>query len=127
MKNPCPCFSGKAYRDCCQPLHEGLPAPDAERLMRSRYSAYALKLPEYILQTWHADTRPKNLTNDDLSGIKWLKLQVLAHEQPSADTAFVQFVATFQSGKQKKEQLAEYSRFEKLNERWLYVDDQGKP
>jgi SEC-C motif domain protein len=124
MKNACPCFSGKAYNDCCQPLHEGEAAPDAERLMRSRYSAYALKLAEYILHTWHADTRPKNLTQEDLSGIKWLKLQVLSHEQPETDTAFVKFVATFQSGKQKKEQLTEHSRFSRESGRWLYMDGQ---
>ncbi|KQT37821.1 YchJ family protein [Methylophilus sp. Leaf414] len=125
MKNACPCYSGKAYTDCCQPLHNGTPAPDAERLMRSRYSAYALKLPEYILHTWHQDTQPKSLTQEDLGGIKWLKLQVLSHEQPDADTAFVKFVATFQSAKQKKEQLTEYSRFSRESGQWLYIDGQA--
>jgi SEC-C motif domain protein len=125
MKNACPCYSGKAYYDCCQPLHEGKAAPDAERLMRSRYSAYALKLPAYILQTWHADTRPQNLTLQDLDGIKWLKLQVLSHEQAETDKAFVRFVATYQSGKQKKTVLQEHSRFEKVDGQWQYLDDQG--
>lgn len=124
MKNACPCYSGKTYADCCQPLHDGLAAPDAERLMRSRYSAYVLKLPDYILQTWHAGTRPASLTQEDLSGIKWLKLQVLSHEQPAADEAFVKFVATFQSGKQKKEQPTELSRFSRESGRWLYIDGQ---
>ncbi|SDK16212.1 SEC-C motif-containing protein [Methylophilus rhizosphaerae] len=126
MKNACPCYSGKTYAGCCQPLHDGLAAPDAERLMRSRYSAYALKLPAYILQTWHVDTRPATLTQEDLSGIKWLKLQVLSHEQVDAETAFVKFVASFQNGQQKKAQLTEHSRFKKVDARWVYVDDQGK-
>jgi SEC-C motif domain protein len=125
MKNACPCYSGKVYTDCCQPLHNGTPAPDAERLMRSRYSAYALKLPEYILHTWHQDTQPKSLTQEDLGGIKWLKLQVLSYEQPDADTAFVKFVATFQTGNQKKEQLTEYSRFSRESGQWLYIDGQA--
>lgn len=120
MKNACPCYSGKTYADCCHPLHAGLSAPDAERLMRSRYSAYALKLPDYILHTWHVNTRPATLTQEDLSGIKWLKLQVLSHAPVDAETAFVKFVATFQSGQQKKEQLIEHSRFEKVDGRWLY-------
>jgi SEC-C motif domain protein len=124
MKNACPCYSGKPYHDCCQPLHEGQAAPDAARLMRSRYSAYALRLPAYILQTWHADTRPKSLTLEDLGSIKWLKLQVLSHEQTTENTAFVRFVATFQNGKHKKEQLTEYSRFSHEQGRWLYVDGQ---
>lgn len=127
MKHACPCHSGKSYADCCQPLHAGQAAPDAERLMRSRYSAYALKLPDYILQTWHADTRPATLTQEDLSGIKWLKLQVLSHEQMDAETALVKFIATFQAGKQKKEQLTEHSRFKKVGTHWMYISDQGNP
>jgi len=122
MKNPCPCHSGKPYQHCCQPLHDGLAAPDAERLMRARYSAYALKLADFILHTWHADTRPTRLTQEDLSGIKWLKLQVLSHQHAEPDTAYVAFVATFQPGKQKKEQLTEHSRFKQEHGRWWYVD-----
>lgn len=125
MKNPCPCYSGAPYEACCQPSHAGQAAPDAEHLMRSRYSAYALKLPDYILNTWHPDTRPAALTQDDLAGIKWLKLQVLSHAQTDADTAFVTFVATFQRGQQKKEQLTEHSRFSHENGQWWYVD--GNP
>jgi SEC-C motif domain protein len=127
MKNACPCYSGKPYADCCQPLHDGLAAPDAERLMRSRYSAYALKLPDYILHTWHADTRPATLTQEDLIGIKWLKLQVLSHTPVDADTALVKFVASFQSGQQKKEQLTEHGQFVRINDRWLYVGEHPKP
>ncbi len=92
--------------------------------MRARYSAYALKLPDYIMQSWHADTRPADLTLASLSGIKWLKLQVLSHKKTDADTAFVTFVATFQSGQQKKEQLTEHSLFSRESGRWLYVDGQ---
>ena len=127
MKNPCPCHSGQSYTDCCQPLHLGQAAPDAERLMRSRYSAYALKLPDYILQTWHADTRPTRLSMEDLSGIKWLKLEVISH-QPMDDThAEVVFIATYQSGKQKKSQLTEHSQFVRISYRWLYVGEHQKP
>ncbi|MDF0377226.1 MULTISPECIES: YchJ family metal-binding protein [unclassified Methylophilus] len=120
MKHACPCYSGNAYAACCQPLHQGLPAPDAERLMRSRYSAYALRLPDYILQTWHTETRPNSLTQADLQGIKWLKLEVLAHHQQDATHAEVTFVATYQSGQQKKTTMTEHSRFEYLDGRWLY-------
>lgn len=44
MKQLCLCHSGQTYQACCQPLHSGQPAPNAERLMRARYSAYALKM-----------------------------------------------------------------------------------
>lgn len=120
MKNLCPCHSGKTYPDCCQLLHQGTPAPDAEHLMRSRYSAYVLKLPAYLLDTWHADSRPAQLTAKDLGGIKWLKLEVLSHHQSDATHAEVVFVATYQSGRQKKTQLKEHSQFINVDGRWLY-------
>jgi SEC-C motif domain protein len=123
MKNPCPCHSGKPYADCCQPLHGGHAAPNAERLMRSRYSAYALKLPDYILQTWHSDTRPASLGLEDLNGIKWLRLEVVSHTQIDNTHAEVEFIATFQSGKQRKSQLSEHSQFVRMNDRWLYVGE----
>lgn len=88
--------------------------------MRSRYSAYALRLPDYILQTWHTETRPNSLTQADLQGIKWLKLEVLGHHQHDATHAEVTFVATYQSGQQKKATMTEHSRFEYLDGRWLY-------
>ena len=58
----CPCQSGLRYKRCCRPLHQGAPAPSPEALMRSRYSAYALGLVDYIIDTtlpagphWQAD------------------------------------------------------------------------
>ena len=43
---PCPCGSDRPLGDCCGVFHAGTPAPDAERLMRSRYSAYVLGLSD---------------------------------------------------------------------------------
>ena len=51
--DPCPCTSGDKYKRCCGPLHKGAPAPSAERLMRSRFAAYALGLVDYVLDTTH--------------------------------------------------------------------------
>ena len=33
-------------------------------MMRSRYSAYVLGLEDYLLRTWHSDTRPPVLSLD---------------------------------------------------------------
>src|SRR5262245_31375113 len=52
---PCPCGSGLTYKKCCQVLHKGGKAASPEALMRSRYSAYALNLAAYIMQTTHPD------------------------------------------------------------------------
>ncbi len=38
----CPCGSGNLLDACCGHYHAGHPAPDAQTLMRSRYSAYVL-------------------------------------------------------------------------------------
>ena len=65
---PCPCGRGPSYAQCCARWHAGPlqgEAPDAETLMRSRYSAYALGLHDYLLQTWHPDTRPRQLAPDE--------------------------------------------------------------
>lgn len=53
----CPCGAGD-YAACCGRYHNGIPAPDAGSLMRSRYSAYVLKLEPYLLASWHTSTRP---------------------------------------------------------------------
>jgi len=77
MKNkppPCPC-GGENYDTCCGRYHHGTPAPDAASLMRSRYSAFVLKLEDYLLATWHPDTRPASL-DLDTDNTKWLGLEV---------------------------------------------------
>lgn len=64
----CPCHAQqggakRAYRDCCQPFHQGLAPPFPEALMRSRYSAYALGLGQYLYDTLsfaHPDRRRPN-------------------------------------------------------------------
>ena len=48
------------------------PAPDAESLMRSRYSAFVCEQAEYLLATWHPSKRPATLDFD--TGTQWLGL-----------------------------------------------------
>jgi SEC-C motif-containing protein len=48
----CPCGSGERYRTCCGPLHDGArAAATPEALMRSRWSAFALGLGDYLYDT----------------------------------------------------------------------------
>ena len=48
----CPCGSGARYRECCGPRHDGTrPAETPEALMRSRWSAFARGLGEYLYDT----------------------------------------------------------------------------
>ena len=117
----CYCGLGKQYAACCGRLHSGVEnAATAEALMRSRYSAYVLKLDDYLLATWHPDTRPGelDLTADDT---KWLGLEVKKHVLQDASHATVEFVARYRVAG-KGHRLHELSRFVRAGGRWYYVD-----
>lgn len=116
----CPCDTGKPYAVCCGPWHGGEAAPDALALMRSRYSAYALGLEDYLLASWHADTRPEpgSLGLDD--GTRWLRLKILGHGQDAPERAWVEFSAAFRRGGGSAQRLHERSLFLKQNGRWVY-------
>jgi len=50
----CPCGSEIDYKKCCKPFHKNKKkAKNALILMKSRYSAYAMKEVKYILKTTH--------------------------------------------------------------------------
>jgi len=117
----CPCDSGQHYADCCRVWHAGLAlgqfAPTPEALMRSRYSAYVLGLPDYLLATWHPATAPGQLT---LSPVKWLGLEV-RHAQASGEAGVVEFVARWREDG-RGVRLHEISRFVREDGRWRYLD-----
>ena len=88
--------------------------------MRSRYSAYVLKLEDYLLATWHPDTRPAEL-DLDADDTKWLGLNVKKHVRQDETHATVEFVARYRiAGKGYR--LDELSRFVKQDGRWYYRD-----
>ncbi|WP_280151050.1 YchJ family metal-binding protein [Piscinibacter sp. XHJ-5] len=121
--SPCPCGSGLAYTACCGRFHAGaqhLSAPTPEALMRSRYSAFALGLHDYLLATWHRDTRPASL-DPDPPGLQWLGLEVRRHEMHDADHGTVEFVARSKLGG-RAHRLHEVSRFVREDGRWWYRD-----
>ena len=116
---PCPC-GGADYATCCGRLHKGIPAPDAESLMRSRYSAYALELEPYLLATWHYSTRPAKL--DLATGTtKWIALEIKEYLPESAARATVEFVACYKSNGRAR-RMHEVSRFVYEEGWWFYVD-----
>ena len=88
--------------------------------MRSRYSAYALGLLDYLRDTWHPRTRPPVLEPME-QGLRWLGLDVKQHLSIDADHAMVSFVARSKLGG-RAHRLQETSRFERIDGRWLYVD-----
>ncbi|MHB1076079.1 YchJ family protein [Thiobacillus sp.] len=117
----CPCGSGRPLADCCGRFHAGDPAPDAESLMRSRYSAYVLGLEDYLRATWHPATCPAALGLDAVPRPQWLGLTVKAYTPLDETHATVEFIARYKlNGRAFR--LHETSRFERADGRWLYVD-----
>jgi SEC-C motif domain protein len=95
-------------------------APDAEALMRSRYSAYVRALGGYLLDTWHPSTRPTEPPVFE-PGLRWLGLDVKQHRSVDATHATVSFVARSKFGG-RAHRLQETSRFVCEGGRWYYVD-----
>ena len=118
----CPCLSGETYGECCGRFHDGSAfAPTAERLMRSRYSAYATGRQSYVASTWHPSTRPAGLELDPEK--HWYRLDILAVQAggPFDTAGTVMFEAFFKAPDGNSSQL-EKSRFVRENGRWFYVD-----
>lgn len=119
---PCPCGSGNTLTECCARYVDGHePAPTAEALMRSRYTAYTLLREDYLLSTWHPSTRPVSLNLAQDVSSRWLGLEVKRHEQQDAGHAIVEFVARYKvNGRAYR--MHETSRFVREAGYWLYVD-----
>ena len=121
----CPCGSGQALAGCCGPIIDGtVPAPDAQSLMRSRYSAYSLGRTDWLLASWHPSTRPDAASLDDPPGQRpvWLGLDVLRHAVTGTDTAEVEFLARYRIGGGSAMRMREHSRFVREDGRWYYLD-----
>ena len=151
----CPCQINPAsdtigapllYQDCCQPYHDGLlnneadkidgAKPDsAERLMRSRYSAFVLIKPEYIVKT----TLPAQQALLDIKAIEnwaketvWAGLEIITHTPKLGKRhAQVEFKAYFNISDNKDDGIQahhELSAFVKVTDkanndaRWYFLD-----
>ncbi len=88
--------------------------------MRSRFSAFALGLDDYIQQSWHPDTCPQGPFTE--AGTRWTQLQVQQASE-SGDEGQVTFAATFKA-EDGWHQLIEQSRFVKQADGWKYLDGQ---
>lgn len=117
----CPCGSKISYAQCCELLHRGAAAASAEMLMRSRYSAFALGLDEYIQRSWHSSKRPPLQPIDDSEKPRWIGLHIQRHEQLDNQRAIVEFTARYKLNG-RAFVLRETSRFVHENGHWFYVD-----
>lgn len=129
---PCLCGSGKLTTQCCGIYLRGqLPAPTAEALMRSRYTAYCLKNIEYLFKTEHPSRHQPNtkkLITATANSCQWKALTIIdtVAGKPSDKTGIVEFMAVYQEGNQVA-QLHERSQFIKENGKWFYTEGELLP
>lgn len=90
--------------------------------MRSRFSAFAVGDPVYLLTSWHPSTRPGSLQLDP--EVAWRRLEILdVTAGGEADQhGTVEFVARFwdAAGRRRGEQR-ETGAFERDAGQWCYV------
>src|SRR3989339_345136 len=99
--DPCPCGSGINFENCCQPCLLGLEKPaSAEKLLRSRYSAFVAKNTDYIFATHHPEkikTLEKQGIIDWANNAHWLGLELQSVEiSPlNNDETVISFIARY--------------------------------
>lgn len=122
----CPCGSGVVEVACCSMFIDGVPAPTALALMRSRYTAFVRGAIDYLIDTHDAPTRG---TVDRASIAQWSRdttwrgLEIVATERGGEDDddGIVEFIARgITNGKPFAQR--ERSRFRRVDGVWYYVD-----
>lgn len=118
----CFCGTTQQYAACCGLFITGQQhAPNARKLMRSRYSAYVVKNTDYLLSTWHPSTRPSQLDlSEDIT--QWQSLSIIRCEAGEMhDTqGKVVFTARYKiNGKAFK--YTEHSLFRQEDGQWFYL------
>ncbi len=126
-KELCPCGSGDQYTDCCAPFHSGKElAKTAEQLMRSRFSAYALKQVDYLYETTHPDKRDDDFKREITAWAnraEFTRLEILNKRQGRSldKVGKVEFIAYYRQFGEEK-QMHEISRFKRFKGKWHYFD-----
>ena len=124
--NLCPCGSKIKYKKCCQPFHKGKLPDTALELMRSRYVAYALQIPKYIIDTTHKDNKDylddKNLWESQILDFcinyDFKSLEIIDFIDENLES-FVTFRVQLLY-KNEDNSFTEKSKFLKIDGRWLY-------
>ncbi len=123
----CPCCSGNAFRDCCEPFLSDRKAPEtALELMRARYAAYTRADLNFL----YASSGPRVRREFDAKATRrwaetatWQGLEILATNAGGAhDTqGTVEFVAHYTIGG-KPCHHREVAGFRRINDQWRFHD-----
>jgi uncharacterized protein YchJ len=146
VKSPCACGSGSSYGDCCEQYHSGKAIPPTPiKVVRSRFSALAYKMIQYVISTTHPSH--KEFVDDEQKSKRkvWEKdLKAFADEYnfvslvfddetrdnnvaADATSSTVSFTAKLQRvslGERPDETIKEVSTFKRDSPTapWLYAD-----
>ena len=106
--------------------HDGVPAPTALALMRSRYAAFVRGAIDYLIETHDASTR-SSVERGSLAKWSretlWMGLEIVATERGGEDDdeGIVEFIARgVTNGKPFVQR--ERSRFRRVDGAWYYLD-----
>jgi SEC-C motif domain protein len=127
MNKPCFCGSGDTFEQCCKYIIDGTqPAPTAQALMQSRYSAYVIVASQYLIDSTHISERANYSKNEIEEWAKeshWQKLEIINCEKGLSDDSVgeVEFKAYYQDSKNILQIHHEKSIFKKENGNWFYV------
>jgi SEC-C motif-containing protein len=121
MTTNCFCGASTLFEFCCKPFIDGENnAPTAEKLMRSRYSAFATCAVDYLIRTTYSSER-HYLSKADLLNWsivnEWQKLEILQVTSTTVD--FKAYYLDHLKIPQIHHELSTFVREERL---WYYVD-----
>ncbi len=126
----CPCGSNVEYSECCEPFIKGTAFPDtAEKLMRSRYTAFAKVEMDYL----YTSTQPSQRDQHDPEGSRewaenseWHGIRILSTKDggPEDTEGEVEFMAEF-SQQGAKTVHHELATFKKEDGRWFFEDGEA--
>ena len=131
-KDLCPCGSGKAYSECCEPIIKGtVDAPTPEALMRARYSSYVKQEIDFIINSCETGDKiaeiDRKATEDWSKNSTWHGLKILRTEKgQNDDEGIVEFEATYTS-KGIRDVHHEIAGFRKVDGKWLYSEGMIRP
>jgi SEC-C motif-containing protein len=124
----CACGSGLEFSSCCEPFLAGKSMPEtAEKLMRSRYTAFTQVNVEYLKKTLAPESRSdfdEAATKKWAQEAKWKGLQILECKNggPNDKKGTVEFIATYQVDGEGLDHH-EVSQFRKSDSgQWYFVD-----
>lgn len=121
----CPCGSGRPFEACCAPILAGEPAPTAEAMMRSRYTAFVRGDIERSHAPEVRDDFNRGESERIANEVEWQRLDIMKAEE-DGEAGTVEFAAFFKQGGEVMRHH-ERASFRREGGQWFYVDGEINP